>query len=1131
MARRVYKYSALVFFGIVILFLMCIVFINDILNSSVVKKEINSILKSITGYDIHYKKINTDIINGKIVIEKLQIDGNDLQANINKIKLERERRENKMQVDDGLIYIKLIKPSEKRKEIPKNIETPFKKIVIKNLEVKVLTSNIYIDNAEFEDNKDFYIKAKIAGNDNLEANGSYDNYTLTLKLIDLKIDTKKLIELSKNINLKLPDITLFKNKNLVSIKNLDFIGNMKTSNFKISIKEIKISNEKGLAELNNKNNVANIDLIIDSNKIQIIGTIKQAELKNLYDLVLKIYYVDVIDKISKIVSNATLKNTNISIDIPLNTDFDVKKIYIDGYIENSEVNIPSTNLKCNVDGKILLKEGKLGTIITKGSLESLNLNGNFTMNILEKNLPFIADVNFYGSMDRLNSIFEKIDKIRELNNIIKVYSGNIEGKITVSNKETFSISINGIFRNVNTNINIIQSEIKLGKGIFNIKNSDIHIETSDISSNFMLFKSLELKSDGLTHIVSLNDGILRIEDFKKEKIYKDLIKNFKRKLEIDYGTIDIEKLNFTISNNNLTSISGDCILKDTKIEILDESIPTKTISIKSSNMAINYPKDIKIQKLKGISDNEQDFYINQIIFNLESDKLKIIGQTKYTRYIENIIAKYTKEEPPITPKKGDLVSVNLDIDVNKNLLSGNIDIESKDKKLTIKDMIIDNEIKGNVILECNDSRINGNVVYNKEKGEIEGTLKGIITGKCVNKAFTVKMEVPSFNYIKPDIFFKISTKEPYKFTANGTVDVNSLILDSNKIDFTTSYSGNTLEITSIFIESSYGNAGGFGKIERINDKFFADLFLQGKALDIDLILSKLRRKKETEKKVKLPAISATINFDFSNAKLFDRTFKNLNGNLTIKIDGNTTLSVLTKNTDLCGIKFNTNIYIEDSYQKLSIKGEGNGDLHKTITCLTRKPEKTITGTYGYVIDINVEGKSLDNFENSSGEIQFISEEGRIHKLTVIVKLLEILNLYKILSLQFGDLTKEGFEYNYLIVQAKLKSNKILIRDSYIDSDALKIWSEGKINLKDQTLNMTILAAPFSTFDKILAKLPIIGPVFLGKSKTLLSIPFRVSGNIDNPQITPLDPSLIGKGIFNLIKRIIKAPTYIFPTEE
>ena len=72
--------------------------------------------------------------------------------------------------------------------------------------------------------------------------------------------------------------------------------------------------------------------------------------------------------------------------------------------------------------------------------------------------------------------------------------------------------------------------------------------------------------------------------------------------------------------------------------------------------------------------------------------------------------------------------------------------------------------------------------------------------------------------------------------------------------------------------------------------------------------------------------------------------------------------------------------------------------------------------------------------------------------------------------------------------------------------------------------MQVVVSPLQTANFIIKKIPIIRDIMAG---SIISIPFGVSGDLGDAEVTPLPPQSVGKGLINLLGRTLKAPFKLF----
>lgn len=151
----------------------------------------------------------------------------------------------------------------------------------------------------------------------------------------------------------------------------------------------------------------------------------------------------------------------------------------------------------------------------------------------------------------------------------------------------------------------------------------------------------------------------------------------------------------------------------------------------------------------------------------------------------------------------------------------------------------------------------------------------------------------------------------------------------------------------------------------------------------------------------------------------------------------------------------------------------------------------------------------------SGDITFVSENGQIHKMTLLSRLLSVLNILKL-----PDIRQEGFRYHRIEVNAHMKNGIIQLEKAVIDAENMALFFTGEIHPFENRLNLTCLVAPFKTIDTIVQFIPVINTILDGR---LVSFPASATGTINDPVITPLHPSAVGKGLINMFTDLLKSP--------
>jgi hypothetical protein len=84
---------------------------------------------------------------------------------------------------------------------------------------------------------------------------------------------------------------------------------------------------------------------------------------------------------------------------------------------------------------------------------------------------------------------------------------------------------------------------------------------------------------------------------------------------------------------------------------------------------------------------------------------------------------------------------------------------------------------------------------------------------------------------------------------------------------------------------------------------------------------------------------------------------------------------------------------------------------------------------------------------------------------------------------------------------------------------MKVTGQGTLDVLTQKINFNIIVAPLRTVDRILGVVPIVGGVL----QTILTVPVKVEGDLKDPKVTLLDPSVVGSELADLMQDTIQNP--------
>ena len=225
-------------------------------------------------------------------------------------------------------------------------------------------------------------------------------------------------------------------------------------------------------------------------------------------------------------------------------------------------------------------------------------------------------------------------------------------------------------------------------------------------------------------------------------------------------------------------------------------------------------------------------------------------------------------------------------------------------------------------------------------------------------------------------------------------------------------------------------------------------------------------------------------------------------------------------TKLCGISvFGVSSFSGDEiYLDLSLQGK-DVDVATSYTCLT-KGQSNATGNLDFTSKITARGQMGELVKSLKGPLGMTFSDGEIKQDKLLARTLEVLNFTQIVKGRLPDLNTSGLPYSSMVLQGEFQNGKLIFHKIYMDGDTLGLVGNGEIHLKEKTLDIQLLAAPFRTADTIVSHIPGLNYIMGG---TLITIPVSLTGPLANPKATILSPSAVGSSLYNLAKRTIKSP--------
>ncbi|HSR12472.1 MAG TPA: AsmA-like C-terminal domain-containing protein [Thermodesulfobacteriota bacterium] len=195
------------------------------------------------------------------------------------------------------------------------------------------------------------------------------------------------------------------------------------------------------------------------------------------------------------------------------------------------------------------------------------------------------------------------------------------------------------------------------------------------------------------------------------------------------------------------------------------------------------------------------------------------------------------------------------------------------------------------------------------------------------------------------------------------------------------------------------------------------------------------------------------------------------------------------------------------------------EFASTWQCL-KGDASTIFGRFDFNGRIKARAPAEELVRSLRGPWQLDAKDGRVYHGSLVIDILAFLSLPELFAKDRSDLSKREISYKTFRAKGEMESGKVLIEELAMNSPEMTLISQGEIDVVKRRVDLVVAVAPLTTVDWVLKKIPILGYILGG---TLVSIPVKVTGDLDNPSIIPLDPAEIGMGFVGMMKRTLNVP--------
>lgn len=235
------------------------------------------------------------------------------------------------------------------------------------------------------------------------------------------------------------------------------------------------------------------------------------------------------------------------------------------------------------------------------------------------------------------------------------------------------------------------------------------------------------------------------------------------------------------------------------------------------------------------------------------------------------------------------------------------------------------------------------------------------------------------------------------------------------------------------------------------------------------------------------------------------------------------ISIAILKADICGISLTGTLDASQSKVEFKIKPFAKDqELASSLKCFWNDTHFA-TGIFNLDGKIYSKGEEKEISKLLYGTLEFNAGKGRIHRLGFLSKIFALLNVAEIFRGKLPDLIGEGFAYNTITIEGKFEKGNFVVSKFIIDGASMAIVCTGNIDIGNNRADIIVLISPFKTFDLIIKYIPVVTQILGGN---IITIPFRVLGKLEDPDVIPLSPTAVGSGLLKMLQRTIALPVKI-----
>ena len=385
-------------------------------------------------------------------------------------------------------------------------------------------------------------------------------------------------------------------------------------------------------------------------------------------------------------------------------------------------------------------------------------------------------------------------------------------------------------------------------------------------------------------------------------------------------------------------------------------------------------------------------------------------------------------------------------------------------------------------------------------------------------------------WIQGDFSATFNQKNPRASSARGALSWEKAgypVFDKSPVNITSasvSARDSMLLVESVGVTAGQDTAGIRGSVGFTDSGFVLDLDLSTDRIDVDAFENMMSRDNASEGsgagEFWDTPLRGTLRLKARELEKNSFLFTPFNALFSF---ADKAVTMTTDDTKMCGIALPATVRIAPDAITLEAHPRAvKSPMKEVFQCLTGE-KAIITGTVNMDGAVRAQGKPAFLVDALAGSFSITAQDGRIYKSGLFTKILSFMSIRNLLSGGIRDMAKEGYAYQSLRIEGEIKGQTVQVRKAVFISSSFTLVCQGTISLKSKEVDLDALATPFQIQNQMLSRIPLVGSAL---SKPMIGAPLKITGMLDDPQISTRATAAVTKGLINITKDIIQLPIRI-----